>query len=157
MNITPFLGINAADPNQLRKIVRAAGKVKGLRMLYLESEHPIGPVVEALAELDHIEMVQWEPIDGRYRAMVHARGLPWTSGQLERTVVDELYRGLRSALQTLAQFDQEQASVLAADLYNHLAVVPALQRRFDGLLHQFTGARHHGLVQIQGPDGGSSS
>lgn len=125
-------------------------------MLYLESDQPIGPVVEALADLDHIEMVQWEPLDGRYRAMVYARGLPWTPGQLEHTVVDELYRGLRSALKGLAQFDADQASVLAAELYNHLAVVPSLQRRFDGLLHQVSGARHQTRGRLEEPDRGSS-
>lgn len=72
----------------------------------------------------------------------------------------ELLLILQEALITIAETDKDLASRLAARAYVHLKTDPKGQRRYDGLLHRFTGVLHqnHLRPSLQNPparDGGS--
>ncbi len=54
----------------------------------------------------------------------------------------ELLRILQEALIRIAESDTDWASRLAAGAYVHLKTDPKGQRRYDGLLHRFTGVLH---------------
>lgn len=54
----------------------------------------------------------------------------------------ELLLILQEALIKIAETDTELASRLAARAYVHLKTDPKGQRRYDGLLHRFTGVLH---------------
>ena len=55
---------------------------------------------------------------------------------------------LQEALIKIAETDSDLASKLAARAYVHLKADPVGQRRYDGLLHRFTGGLHRGTRSV---------
>ncbi len=64
----------------------------------------------------------------------------------------ELLLILQDALIEISQRDADLASKLAARAYVHLKTDPTGQRRFDGLLHRFTGVLHRRPQGIENTD-----
>ena len=59
---------------------------------------------------------------------------------------------LQDALITIAETNADLASKLAARAYVHLKTDPKGQRRYDGLLHRFTGVLHRRPNEKHGRD-----
>ncbi len=72
--------------------------------------------------------------------VVAAQDAQFTSRQAQEH--RELLLILQEALIEVARQDRDLASKLSARAYVHLKTDPIGQRRFDGLLHRFTGVLH---------------
>lgn len=116
-----------------------------------ESADPESALV--VAGLDEAQLTSWQDAKGLegmevYRAATGAISVRWLSTQDQQDAQrrhqehDQLLLILQEALIHVAEGDSDLASKLAARAYVNLKMDPKDQRRYDGLLHRFTGVLH---------------
>ena len=138
-NILWDLKSSGFDPDDIQHWIETAPRDRYM-LLYGVSEEQL-TILNTRAGTSHIPWEIYESSPGtRAVRVMSAQQDQFLSQQSQEH--RDLLLILQEALIAVAEQDRDLASKLSARAYVHLKTDPVGQRRYDGLLHRFTGVLH---------------